>query len=42
MMSIAHSHDTDSEDERGFENQDYESVDGEDEPRPTLWWLGRW
>ncbi len=32
MMSIAHSHDTDSEDERGFENPDYESVDGEDEP----------
>ena len=32
MMSIAHSHDTDSEDERRFENQDYESVDGEDEP----------
>ncbi len=36
MMSIAHSHDTDSEDERGFENQNYESVDGEDEPTYSL------
>ncbi len=31
-MNREHSQDTYSEDERGFENPDYESVDGEDEP----------